>query len=84
MAVYPDISPQHITGTRISSLQDSTDRRLNLILATGLSPGTRTIVNKNPFGVEIKTDKAVREHGVASLSLVFAEVIVVLRLAQPR
>ena len=32
------------------------EQRLNLILATGLSPGTRTIVNKNPFGVE-NTDR---------------------------
>ena len=58
--------------------------RLNLILATGLSPGTRTIVSKNLFGVENTDRQGCQGARGPPLSLISAEVIVVLRLAQPR
>ena len=52
------------------------EQRLNLILATGLSPGTRTIVNKNPFGVENTDRQGCQGARGPSLPLISAEGIV--------
>jgi len=49
---------------------------LNLILATGLFPGTRTIVNKNPFGVENTDRQGCQGARGPSLPLISAEEIV--------
>jgi len=52
------------------------EQRFNLILATGLSPGTRTIVNKNPFGVENTDRQSCQGARGPSLPLISAEVII--------